>query len=353
MPGFECRLGFNAFLCLIGVLVGAAGCTPDSDPGQLYLQRLAGTLDQSYEIRESSLPAFPLGETLRIERATTRLAIVDVLEVHRCDLGALVAGRNGGLGRVQTASQRYLYDRALVRGLGACDAPGDALQAILQQRRAELPISLFNALFSGDEWHDFVTPGVVPPATSVDSGQLTRVLSRLLTMARQPVVQPLVAAEFEGLLAQLRFSRALGEQRRRWREQAQVLVTATQMLTQAKITNPGCRTGTPTEAGRHRLNVFQTFYVEGVQEGLAREAQPDRGWLKLLQELLDTLIQPVIHEPAAQQVAAWHERVLGSSTDQEYGRWQMALAEHTRAWQWQLRACGLLPGNRTGNRTRS
>ena len=336
----------------VSLLVACGGCGAGSGgAGELYLQRLAGALGQEVpailDDASAGLAVFPGGDSLRIKRAENKLKLKDTLEIHRCDLGSVVGARNGALGRVQTSSQRYLYDLKILAGLNACESASQGLVQLEQERRAELPISRFNALFNGDEWHDFVTPALVEPSAAADEGELVRTLSALAAaLAASGETEELDWARvenFENLLGTLRFSRAFGEQRRRWRKQSIVLEAAAKLLDTARTENPGCRNGRPTEAGRIRLNIFQAYYVEGYQPLLAFEGQPDRGWLLQVAGILRGILSPIQAQPQAQEVADWHEQVLGAGAEDEFGRWKMAVHRHTQAWQWQLRTCGLLP----------
>ena len=334
---------------VVVAFVGVGGCSSADDPGELYLKRLASALGQSANSylenfsNEPPLELFPTGDALFISRAESKLSIFNLLEVHRCELGSLVGARNSGLGRVHTPSQRFLYDLRLFAGLSACESAGDDLRQIETERGAELPISAFNALFAGEEWHDFATPAAAKPVSRVDSGSLSRALANLFPLLSLKSANEESLRGFEQQLSVLRFSRALGEQRRSWRLQSQVLEAATQMLLRARDENPGCRNNAPTEAGQIRRTVFTTFYAQGYQPQLALQAQPDRGWLGQVAQLVEATLKRVRHTSQGQQVARWHAQVLGPEPDQEFGRWKAAIAGHTQAWQWQLRACGLLP----------
>jgi len=60
----------------------ACGCSSDVEPGELYLQRLAGALDQSEPLLpadELPLQLFPLGDELFIKRVQTRLGVSNLL----------------------------------------------------------------------------------------------------------------------------------------------------------------------------------------------------------------------------------------------------------------------------------
>jgi len=326
-----------------------AGCSSTTTPAEVYLERLAGALNQAApdfsaaQAKEPQLALFPQGDALLIRRADTKLGVANLLAVHRCELGSVVGGRNSGLGRVHTPSQRFLYDLELLAGLDACESVTERLQEVQRAREAELPISAFNALFAGEEWHDFVTPSVTPDRFAADPGGLTRALARLSRTLSLTLGDKALTATLEADLAELRFSRAFGQQRKSWRDQSLVLALATQMLNRAREENPGCRNGQPTEAGRIRRTVFEKYYAQGFQPQLAAQAQPDRGWLLQLRQLVEATLAGVRDTPEGQRVALWHAKVLGLEPDNEFGRWQKALAAHTAAWQWQLRACGLLP----------
>ncbi len=353
-PGVLSRPSVTAIFAVVLTIAGICGCSSTDDPGELYLTRLASALNQTADgyldkfSNEPPLELFPQGDALFISRADSKLSVLNLLEVHRCELGPLVGARNSGLGRVHTPSQRFLYDLELFAGLKACETAGEALRQIETERGAELPISAFNALFAGEEWHDFATPAVAESSDSVETGSLSRALANLLPVFSQKsnTAQSIAATEldnFEEQLSVLRFSRALGEQRRRWRQQSRVLEAATQMLLRARDENPGCRTGAPTEAGHIRRNIFDTYYAQGYQPQLALQAQPDRGWLAQVSQLLRATLEGVRHTSQGRRVERWHAQVLGEQPDEEFGRWKAAISGHTQAWQWQLRACGLLP----------
>ncbi len=163
--GFRFQHSLRVLRLLAISLVFNVGCSLNDDPGLLYLQRLAGALDQDTPTPLQSLTplrSFPSGAQLAIERKARKLSVLDLMAVHRCQLGPLVAARNGSMGRVQGPSQRFLYDLALLQGLDACATKSPVLVEVRAERLAELPVSRFNALFAGSEWHDFATPPLSP-----------------------------------------------------------------------------------------------------------------------------------------------------------------------------------------------
>lgn len=344
MTGWRFCRGVPLIWCLIVVLSGAllGGCSQASSPAELYLQRLAGALDQSVPAAGRELLAtFPTGNELRLPRLAPKLGLTDVPAVQRCELGPLVGARNGALGRVQQPSQRFLYDVALLKQLRSCTEPGPTLSQLQAERTAELGVSLFNALFAGEEWHALATPPIVHRPQPVDQLGLQRIIGALRSIVREPLAADV--ANLEEHLARLRTAQALGRQRLAWQTQSEVLERATRMLQLARVENPGCRNGKPTENGRIRKRVFERYYVAGLQPELADQGQADRGWLKALGELVVAATQVVPDAAAAERVARWHQSVLGDQPQHEFGRWQAAIAAHTQAWQWQLRACALMP----------
>ena len=228
-------LKHSRFSLLPGLLLAlhvlfAAACSSDESPGTLYLDRLAGVLEQDVPPSLSALAEsrqFSPAPQVQIERPAKKLGVLELIDVHHCQLGPLVAARNGALGRVQTPSQRLVYDQRLIAGLEACESVSEALQNVLLERKRELPVARFNALFGGKEWHDFATPPVARAAdeTGDDAARQssdTPVLSALTTLS-EVLTGPVDLASLDGFeeaLGELRFSRALGIQRQHWQEQA-------------------------------------------------------------------------------------------------------------------------------------
>lgn len=344
----------------LGVATVLAGCDSQPNAHALYIERLASALGVSAEqaVSDQQTPAgglFPAPNTLAIERVAEKIDLLDFLQVHRCDMGALVGARNGSLGRVQSASQRWLYDLQLVQGLRACEELTPPLQELIERRQAELGTAAFNALFSGKEWHAFATPPLAQDSMSFDPAMVERALLALTAMVeavQEGAVTPAGMESLEEHLAVLKFSAALGQQRRAWAQQAATLEQATHMLSIAFETNPACRSGKPTPAGRIRQNVFEQFYVNALQPELAQQGQADRGWVKAVAMLVATTLAASRSNESVQNTAAslqllavqdFHDRVLGDTPKSEFGRWKRALAAHSRAWQRQLSLCGLMP----------
>jgi hypothetical protein len=214
-----------------------------------------------------------------------------------------------------------------------------------------LGVAAFNALFTGEEWHEFATPPIGPGATQRDAAGIERTLLALNALVAassrgDPDSQAILKVEDH--LAVVRFSYALGVQRRNWVEQSELLERATSMLLRALVTNPACRTGKPTEQGKIRRNIFEQYYVARLQPELARQGQPDRGWVRAVAVLVNSTLAAGADSgttwPQAEAVERWHQAVLGEHPESEYGRWKYAIAAHTSAWQRQLGLCGLMPG---------
>ena len=104
----------------LAIVIALAGCDTAPNSHAIYLERLASVLESAIEPAAATpLRLFPAPNTLIIERSAEKIDLLDFLQVTRCDMGALVGARNSSLGRVKTASQRWLYDTALVQGLRA------------------------------------------------------------------------------------------------------------------------------------------------------------------------------------------------------------------------------------------
>ena len=336
-------------LQLVLLLGMVAGCSGGSDPllpdERRYLDRLAGVLPHGEHSVALQVPPFeplPRPRALRFDAPRDTVDVLAFLRLHRCDLGGLVGLRNSSLGRVQTPSQRFAYEAALIAGLTRCSAADDDpdLQALLARKRKGWPQVVFNALFAGDEFRAFVATGQGPSRTAedvVDAGRVAATLRALGTLAAANPAS-VDTGVLEPLLRDLRFLSLAGQQRRAWRRQTIWLAEAARRLDGAATTL--CRNGRPTPRARNALNVFQRYYVGPLQGVLADGAQPDRGWLRELHRLVAAA---TLAGAPAQRLRDWHQSVFDTADQSEYGRWRTALDAHTRGWQRLLAGCGLAP----------
>jgi len=284
-------------------------------------------------------PAFPAARDLRVDVQRAEIALLQFVDVHGCDMGALVGYRNSPLGRTQGASQRLGYEAAWLEAIHRCDDRAPAwLVALAAEKRALLPALFWNAVIAGDEMR--VAAGAsVAPGRADFSDQL-----RGLHDAFDRLAQSADAAgggfdlqTFEQQLGALRGGSHVGPARQSWqRWRAHLEVAGSALQTQALRI---CRNGQPTPRSEILANVFARQYIERIQPRLAAEMRTHEAWIRALEALstrLDEVATPAYRD--------WFDAVLAPTEPaSEWRRTQRAVVEHARAWQVLFDACGLDP----------
>ena len=340
---------------LNSLLLGPAGCAP-GDPGlqqlpqhqQQYLVRLARVLDVPLPpIDWPMLSAPPRPRDLVLPIEEQQIDWLDLFALNECDLGALIGYRNSGLGRVLEHSERWLYERELLRGLHRCE-PGPQQTALfadlVRSKAQQLPLHRYNALLGGPEWRAFVSAPTLALDARWDPAQgavVEQALYELIAVLESP--DELSAAQVYDPLRTLRFTNAAGSVRQTWRQQTVVLRAAGELLEQAKAT-PLCRNGQPTPRARHLQTVFTRYYIEQIQPQLSGLPHPERGWLAALDQLVTAVMPPAASRTEqSARLLAWHNSVFTAQRDSEFARWREAIQRHSEAWRWHFEVCGLLP----------
>ncbi|MGY3916456.1 DUF3080 family protein [Aeromonas australiensis] len=144
---------------LICVLLGGllAGCSPDIPADfATYQTRLNHLLEQP-DPPPPTVPVIPLPAQRHLQRPLPdlRIGLLDILPLNQCGLGALIAERNGSLGRSGDHVNQLAYEWQLVQGLQRCRLadPEQArwLQELARQKSDMLPDRFWNLLVSTTE----------------------------------------------------------------------------------------------------------------------------------------------------------------------------------------------------------
>ena len=341
------------WIALVGCSATEPGLARLPEAHQQYLIRLARVLEKDLSPIDWYVLAAPPRARQLLEPITEQqIDWLDLLTLNQCELGPLIGYRNSGLGRVLTTSERWLYETQLLERLQACEPAGadqELFETLTQSKQQQLPRLRYNALLGGPEWRALISVQALAGAGDLASAQtasLEQALDRLLRLDGQNERQL-----YEPLQT-LRFSNAGGELRRTWRRQTLVLTAAADLLEAAQAA-PLCLTGQPTPRARNLLGVFNAYYVEQIQPGLSLLPQPDRGWLRALDQLVTGVVADVQESSAANNspsaaLLAWHRAVFSVQRDSEFQRWQQAVDRHSAAWRWHLTLCNLLPQPPTG-----
>lgn len=320
------------------VILAAAlsGCQPNDEQALLddYLTRLARITEGSVRLAEpETLPAYPPRRSLELDVPRRTIDVAEFIDLHRCDMGALVGLRNSPLGRVQGASQRLGYEAAWLAAAEVCgDDAAEWLAALGAVKREGLPANFWNATFAASEMRTALG-GAAAPA----GGDLADILRGLNDSFTLMLDGGFDAGGFEALLGRLQQGSWAGPARRDWSRWRRQLDGAAALL--AGAVPEICLNRQPTPRVRRLQNVFRAFYVEQIQPRLARNLREHEAWIMALQHLVQR-----VDAVSPEAFAVWFDQVLSpDNANSEWRRTQQAVVDHARAWQRVFTHCGIDP----------
>lgn len=351
MPGSGfLKIGLLALALLL------AGCDPFSEARPMmdeYVERVARVLET--QPRYSDIPAAsPLPR--RRERVLTLpdldMSMLDFLSLYGCELQYVVGEKNSVMGRVMQPLNRLRYEIRFIQTAREC-LPGiededlaEALAEAIKSKQASLPIALWNATWGVEEVETLFTlaKGYYPVA-AVEANPVS-------DLARDIVRLNAVVAELESgnLGVPLEF---VGEVHQRWQAEYRAgqlinsarLLTArlqdgTALLRQRIEGRPLCLNKQPNNQSDIVQNMFFSVYIGKVQPYLSAVSQGRTALIEPFERLADQQaeVMPEAFRP-------WYRRHLSQTGPESL--WQaldLAIANHTRAWQDLLGQCGLRPG---------
>lgn len=334
-------------LLLVLLCLPLAGCVESGPAADLddYLTRLERVLEQgSHQIAETDFPRLPDVRDLRLVPAEDNIDILEFLRIGRCELQQLVAERNSNLGRLAEPSQRLVYEINFLRLGDAClaaiadDYPDLAaeLAAVLETKRRDLPIAIWQATLGGDEFRALFSPGseALPEAFEEDS-ELLLAFQQLETDIERWLAGN-YAIDSGRLERQLDLIRRgdMGKQLRAWSLLDNKLSQASRVVADRLRRRPLCYQGMQTPKADILDSVIREYFVGRVQAwaaGLNARYYEQFPAIRAL-ELTLTVVEP-----------------------EAYRRWRIerdvfleqarpALANHVEALRPLLEQCSILPG---------
>ena len=128
-PSFSKRL---VALCFVFILAGC-GESKLQQSFDTYTERLAYTLDFDYELVSPTISPIPQ-TSLVVQVPALKINFRQFYQIDNCALNTIIAERNTTLGKIASASQRFVYENRLGEAIKACiealgNEPGE--QAIL------------------------------------------------------------------------------------------------------------------------------------------------------------------------------------------------------------------------------
>lgn len=272
---------------------------------------------------------------LELPRRTVDIA--GFLAIQGCALSERVGQRNSVLGRVMLGSQRWVYEAGFVRDAEAClpllDEPlRGELDAVLADKRAELPVVVWNAIWGGAELpHLLALSGLdLDPGAGGAAQEAAAALGQLRRHAGEPLAVD--SPRLESALATLRSSTVGGDTLRALDGLRHHLDAAAERL-------EGVAAAPPCERLRE---VFERRYAAEIQPYLARTHRAGESLLTAAWHLYEETAG-ALPRPAPELGAYAHAQLSPDAPNGVWRRYQAALRRHTTAWQRVGGACGFLP----------
>ena len=144
--------------------IGLLGCAQD-DPHLAYQDAVGRVLERSVlpqdPVQQDPVQQdlvqqdperlrYPSQRQLMVDIPASRIDWVQFAQLHSCDLGALIGARNSARGRVRQASVALAYEVEWLRLAETCSG-FDWLDAAIAEKRAHLPVHVWNSTFAGPE----------------------------------------------------------------------------------------------------------------------------------------------------------------------------------------------------------
>ncbi len=348
--------GAGLFRIAIPVLASLlAGCNPFSDARPMmdeYVERVARVLETDPALSgidaASQLPR-------RRDRVLTMpdldMGMLDFLSLYGCQLQYVVGEKNSVMGRVMQPLNRLRYEIRFIEAAREClpeiedETLSEELGEAIESKRESLPIAIWNATWGVEEVEKLFTlaKGDYPVSSegnpisdlARDVGRLNATVSRLLSNDLS------VSLDFAGAVQQ----RWQAEHRAGQLINSALLLTArlkdgTALLRQRIEGRPLCLDGKPNNQSDILQNMFFSVYIGKVQPYMSELARA-RTELIVPFEQLAKMQADVMPE----NFRTWYQRHLSQGSQPSLWRQlDVAMMNHTRAWQDLLEQCGLRPG---------
>jgi len=333
-----------------------SGCS--KPPGQAlledYLYRMGNATEQPIDDDLSIQPpvmSYPPRRERLVASEDIREGLLDTLNLRACNLLPLIAERNSSLGKVMPVSQQLIYELRFYVLIRDCLSKSevksdqelfDQVDSIYQQKKRNLPVVLWNAIYNAPEMEANFSLGD-PPLSPDEQHSLGPAINslqhfqQLIYLSRQegpwelPVFLPQLEKDYE-VLNRNRFGA-------RWLTSIRQLTLALERsgdAINARLARRSiCPLGKPTPQAKILNNVFRKYYIGQVQPYMALVHQTGTRWLAQHETLLGQLTHSSL-------IQAYQQRML-STQSQLWLDYINARDEHTKAWQTLLGQCGLMP----------
>ena len=350
MPG----TGFCRIITPILALL-LAGCNPFSDARPLmdeYVERVARVLETDPQLSDlESASQLPRRRNRVLTMPELDMGMLDFLSLYGCELQYVVGEKNSVMGRVMQPLNRLRYEVRFIEAARDClpdiedEEFSEELTEAIYSKLESLPIAIWNATWGVEEIEKLFTlaKGYYPVSAegnpvsdlALDIDSLNAAVARLRA---------------EDLAVSLDFA---GDVHQRWQAEyragqlinSALLLTArlrdgTRLLKQRTEGQPLCLNGKPNNQSDIVRNMFFSVYIEKIQPYMSAVRQGRTALIEPFERLAELQADTM-----PESFTGWYERHL--SQDARNSLWReldVAMMDHTRAWQELLGQCGLRPG---------
>lgn len=344
-------------LCLLMVI---SGCGETRSP-EHFFSRLLDRIENVTEVspkpiaRLEVLPSYPRPRDLVLTVEDIRVGFGTYIGLGRCGLIGEVSARNSSLGKLQSPTARFLYERRFLQQLRGCiqDLKQskkseqkkflEEVQSIADRKTAILPIVFWNATFGSPEFRVLLStqtgplpmrsdPSGVDLVTALDfiSDQAAELRSERDTPAASTVESRYYVLQSSKLIGQLLHGIVVATD---YMERGSVLLET--VAEQKRL----CPLGRKTVKGDYLFNVFRKFYIGEAQPYISLIHTQARPLVEVIQELVE---RQETDTPEAFQ--NFYDQTLNpNSKASAWFKFNQSIARHTQAWQSVLKQCDLMP----------
>ncbi len=326
-------------------LLAASACgAPElTDLLERYRERVEQSSGSVVVLEDAGPPRLPRPRERVLPTADLRMGALDFLALQGCGLGSLAGFRNSPLGRVMVPTRRLVYELSVLDVGHVCAAElepprRERIEALLAAKRDELPVHLWNAVWGDSELARYLAAGRAPGLDAADGDDLAS-LASLRRRLEEPLDGAATGEAIETALAPLRDEEPLGATLHALDAAGRVFDAVRRVLDQVDEVGCGTQRAKLTRA-------FQQTYLP-LQPPLAPLDRRAADALPELDRIFRASAERLDTTPASMR--HYHEVVL--DPDAPGGLWQRyraATLAHAAAWGPTLRACGMLPGEGSG-----
>lgn len=323
-----------------GLALVAVGCGTGSPAEALskYREALETTLEEP--VSPEPIPPvlhLPDRRGRRLEVSDQRIGPIDFLAIIGCPLSEVVAERNAPLGKVLVPTRRLAHELRVTGALEEClptlgPERAGRLRDLLAEKRAELPVHAWNAVWLDRDLERYLSGGVASPIGGDRSDDAAK---QLLRAAR--AIEDLDVVALEAAFSQLRDDPAIGATLRSLARATLELERVAELLDALPVA------GACDWTGRRLARIFRERYVP-LQPALGVLDRDGRDRVEAIAALFQATTRDV---RVPQPMQSYRIAVLGRSEDAEnaglWARYRGSLIAHAKAWGPLLERCGGLP----------